>query len=116
MGNTHALMTHYHLLEHIHVHQHVGYLYSIGTCIVSYYYYIIITCTCIIMAIVTKLKTIDDTASKLTYYIIIIIIIFKCYFSGEHIARSINKNNNGANIALGKTNRLKALCMMQINT
>ena len=48
--------------------------------------------------------------------IIIIMVIFKCYFSGKHIALSINKNNNGVNIALGKTNRLKALCMMQINT
>ena len=48
--------------------------------------------------------------------IIIIMVIFKCYFSGEHIAVSINKNHNGVNIALGKTNRLKALCMMQINT
>ena len=37
---------------------------------------------------------------------------FKCYFSGEHIALSINKNNNGVNIELGKTNKLKALCMM----
>ena len=46
---------------------------------------------------------------------IIIMVIFKCYFSGELIALSINKNNNGVNIALGKTNRLKALCMMQIN-
>ena len=26
------------------------------------------------------------------------------------------KNNNGANIELGKTNRPKVLCMMQINT
>ena len=47
-------------------------------------------------------------------------VIFKCYFSGEHIALSIKKqqqqNNNGMNIELGKTNRLKALCMMQINT
>ena len=43
-------------------------------------------------------------------------VIFKCYFSVEHIALSINKNNNGVNIELGKTNRLKALCMMQINT
>ena len=48
--------------------------------------------------------------------IIIIMVIFKCYFSGEHIALSINKNNNGVNIVLGKINRLKALCMMQINT
>ena len=48
--------------------------------------------------------------------IIIIMVIFKSYFSGEHIALSINKNNNSVNIALGKTNRLKALCMMQINT
>ena len=38
-----------------------------------------------------------------------------CYFSGEHIALSINENFNGVNIALGKNNRLKALCMMQIN-
>ena len=42
--------------------------------------------------------------------------IFKCYFSGEHIALSFKKNNNDVNIELGKTNRLKALCMMQINT
>ena len=47
--------------------------------------------------------------------IIIIMVIFKCYFSGEHITLSL-KNNNGVNIELGKTNRLKALCMMQINT
>ena len=47
--------------------------------------------------------------------IIIIMVIFMCYFSGEHIALSL-KNNNGVNIELGKTNRLKALCMMQINT
>ena len=50
--------------------------------------------------------------------IIIIMVIFKCYFSGEHIALSIknNNNNNGVNIESGKTNRLKAQCMMQINT
>ena len=48
--------------------------------------------------------------------IIIIMVIFKCYFSGEHIALSIKKNNDRMNIELGKTNRLKALCMMQINT
>ena len=48
--------------------------------------------------------------------IIIIMVIFKCFFSGEHIAISIKKNNNGVNIELGKTNRLKAVCMMQINT
>ena len=52
---------------------------------------------------------------------IIIMVIFKWYFSGEHIALSIKKkikikNNNGVNIELGKTKRLKALCMMQINT
>ena len=49
-------------------------------------------------------------------------VIFKCYFSGELIALSFKKmyikkkknNNNGVNIELGKTNRLKALCMMQI--
>ena len=44
-------------------------------------------------------------------------VIIKCYFSGEHIDLSIKKyNNNGVNIELGKTNRLKALCMMQIIT
>ena len=42
--------------------------------------------------------------------------IYKCYFSGEHIALSIKKNNNGVNIEFGKTNGLKALCIMQINT
>ena len=48
-------------------------------------------------------------------------VIFKCYFSGELIALSFKKyiekkqsNNNRFNIELGKTNRLKALCMMQI--
>ena len=42
-------------------------------------------------------------------------VIFKCYFSGELIALSLNnleKNNNGVYIELGKTNRLKAQCMM----
>ena len=44
-------------------------------------------------------------------------VIIKCYFSGEHIALSIKKNNNnGVNIELGKNNILKALCMMQILT
>ena len=43
-------------------------------------------------------------------------VIFKCYISGEHIALSFKKkNNNGVNTELGKTNRLKALCMMQVN-
>ena len=54
--------------------------------------------------------------------IIIIMVIFKCYFSGELIALSYKKNNNkknktnnsGVNIELGKTNRLKALCMIEI--
>ena len=43
--------------------------------------------------------------------------ILKCYFSGEHIALSLRKNNNNndVNIELGKTNRLKALCMVQVN-
>ena len=27
-----------------------------------------------------------------------------------------NNNNNNVNIELGKTNRLKALCMVQVNT
>ena len=47
--------------------------------------------------------------------IIIIMVIFKCYFSGELIALSyIKKKNSGVNIELGKTNRIKALCMMEI--
>ena len=50
------------------------------------------------------------------FMIIIIMGIYKCYFSGELIAHSINKNNNDVNIELGKTNRLKALCMVQVNT
>ena len=43
-------------------------------------------------------------------------VIYKCYFSGELIALSSRKNNSnsGVNIELGKTNRLKALCMMEI--
>ena len=49
--------------------------------------------------------------------IITIMVILKCYFSGELIALSLKKKqkkkNNDVNIELGKTNRLKALCMMQ---
>ena len=56
----------------------------------------------------------SDVASVIII-IIIIMVIFKCYFSGEHIALSTKENNNGVNIELGKTNRLKAHCMMQIN-
>ena len=51
-----------------------------------------------------------------SHELIIIMVIFKCYFSGEQIALSIKNNNNGVNIELGKTSRIKALCMMQINT
>ena len=40
-------------------------------------------------------------------------VILMCYFSREHIALSLK---NGADIELGKTNRLKALSMMQNNT
>ena len=43
-------------------------------------------------------------------------VFFKCYFFGEHIALSFIFLDNGVNIELGKTNRLKALCMLQINT
>ena len=42
--------------------------------------------------------------------IIIIMVIFRCYFSREHIALSYK---NGVNIELGKTNRLKALRIME---
>ena len=38
------------------------------------------------------------------------------HISGEHIALYMNENNNGANMELGKSNRLKALCIMLINT
>ena len=51
------------------------------------------------------------------HIIIIIMVIFKCYFSGELIALSYKEkkiNNSGVNIELGNTNRLKALCMMEI--
>ena len=56
---------------------------------------------------------------NVNHIIIIIMVIFKCYFSGELIALSYkkkqkNNNNSGVNIELGKTNRLKALCMMEI--
>ena len=37
-------------------------------------------------------------------------VIFKCYFSREQIAHSLEKTENGGNIELGKTNILKALC------
>ena len=47
-------------------------------------------------------------------------VIFKCYFSGEHITLSIKKNKKQqqqwCEQRTRKTNRLKALCMMQINT
>ena len=56
-----------------------------------------------------------DVACILLNGIDIIMVIFKCYFSGEHTAHAL-KNNNGVNIELGNSNRLKALCMMQINT
>ena len=44
--------------------------------------------------------------------IIIIMVILKCYFSREHIARSLKKRCEHRN---RKTNRLKALCVMQNN-
>ena len=83
-----------------------------------------ITCTrCSKKAHVKKPKTVFDFLIYFILFkhnkygiIIIIMVIFQCYFSREHIALSINKNNNSVNIELGKTNRLKALCMMQINT
>ena len=43
-------------------------------------------------------------------------VIFKCYFSGEHIALSLKNNYNDVNIELGQPNRLKALCMVPDNT
>ena len=62
--------------------------------------------------------TSDNFYAKIRIFILIIIImvIFKCYFSGELIALSYKtrNNNSGVNIELGKTNRLKALCMMEI--
>ena len=49
-----------------------------------------------------------DESANCCLIIIMIMVIIKCYFSGEH-SHFINKNNNGVNIELGKTNRLKAL-------
>ena len=46
--------------------------------------------------------------------VIIIMVISKCHFSREHIALSYIKND--VNIELGKTNRLKALRMMENHT
>ena len=53
--------------------------------------------------------------------IIIIMVIFKCYFSGELIALSLKKyiykkkqKKKRCEHRIRKTNRLKALCMMQI--
>ena len=66
------------------------------------------------VAIATFLLILSLSCSE--YLIIIIMVIFKCYFSKEHKALSIKKGKNGVNIELGKTNRLKALCMMQSNT
>ena len=68
-----------------------------------------------------------DTAEKCfmqsvgNVIIIIIMVIFKCYFSGEHIALLIKKKTNKkkqqrCEHRIGQTNGLKALCMMQINT
>ena len=59
-----------------------------------------------------------DWNNVYVYIIIIIMVMYKFYFAGEHITLSIIKkhNNNGVSIVLGKTNRLKALCMMRINT
>ena len=65
--------------------------------------------------LIRNVKAIAGEFQHALIIIIIIMVIFKCYFSGKHIALSL-KNNNGVNIELGKTNRLKALCMMQINT
>ena len=48
-----------------------------------------------------------------TVLMIIIMAIFKCYFSREHIALSYK---NGVGMELGKTNRLKALYMMENHT
>ena len=42
--------------------------------------------------------------------IMVIMVIFKCYFSREHIAFRMK---NGVKIEFGKTNRLKALRMME---
>ena len=47
----------------------------------------------------------------------IIMVIFKSYFSREHITYLyIKKQQNGVNIELGKTNRLKALWRKQNHT
>ena len=55
----------------------------------------------------------SDLFNENVNIIIIIMVIFKCYFSREHIALSCK---NGMDIELGKTNRLKAQCMMENHT
>ena len=58
-----------------------------------------------------KLFLVSENGVKLCP--IIIIVIFKCYFSREHIGLSYKKS---VDIELGKTSRLKALCMMENHT
>ena len=44
-------------------------------------------------------------------------VIFKYYFSGEHIALSIKTTTQQCEQGIWKKqNKLKSLCMMQINT
>ena len=55
-----------------------------------------------------RLKRLKDYV--VTYLIIVIImVIFKCYFSREHIALSLQKR---CEHRIRKTNRLRALCIM----
>ena len=75
----------------------------------------ITSCSMTICAISIHMNTYVKIYGIILMELIIIMVIFKCYISGEHIALSL-KNNNGVNIELGKTNRIKPLCMMQINT
>ena len=61
-------------------------------------------------------KLLSITLIQYLFYetvIVIIMVISKCYFSREHIALSLK---NGVNMELGKTNILKALCMVQNHT
>ena len=81
-----------------------------------YYFYVHLSnqkTTAVCIFVILMLTYSYTVCALLIKIIIIIMVISKCYFSREHISISCR---NGVNIELGKTNRLKALRMMQNNT
>ena len=66
-----------------------------------------------LFCILKSQNTFMNACKSTNIIIIIIMVILKCYFSREHIALSYK---NGVNIELGKTNRSKALRMMENHT